>query len=322
MRSIAALVFSASIAFCAPALAQFPKMPDVPGATSAPVAPPAISAEQSALQASIRKLNAYVELLNRTLRASDSLSRYQSWVNPKTGPTGRERIIYGLYSLYDTRGEITKATAALTEQPLMPDLDAAMKDYIAAYSALAPIINEADGYYERQDYKVDKMAEGKAIHKRLVEAAGPYLRERARVDELFAREKKQADLLQLAAIEKAEGRKARWHVRNVMNNARDIVDLIPDGKKPVVDMKIFDVSMATYAAAVKEMDTYAAANPNSFFVFESQPRSLLGKLREFRDKLARAKGDIRKARGSDLTWIVNDYNMMISSSQSATQFNK
>lgn len=316
MRAIAILAFPICLSFCGDALAQAPAAPEKPAASTSSTSP------DQALQASIRKLNAYVDLLNRTLRASDSLARYNSWVNARTGPTGRERIIYGLYSLYDTRGEIAKATAALGEVPAMPDLDAAMKDYIAAYSALAPVINEANGYYERQDYKVDKMAEGKALHQRIVAAAGPYLRERDRVDELFAREKKQADLLQLNAIEQAEGRKARWHVRNVMNHARDIINLIPDNKKPVADMKAFDASLAAFGAAVKEMDTYGAANPNSFFVFESQPRSLLGKLREFRDKLARARGDIRRARNSDLTWIVNDYNMMISTSQSATQFSK
>jgi hypothetical protein len=245
MRAIAILAFPVCLSFCGPALAQFPAAPNRPAATA-----PASSPEQAALQASIRKLNAYVDLLNRTLRASDSLARYNSWVNAKTGPTGRERIIYGLYSLYDTRGEIAKATAAMSEAPAMPELDAAMKDYIAAYSALAPVINEANGYYERQDYKVDKMAEGKTLHQRIAAAAGPYLRERERVDQLFAREKKQADLLQLNAIEQAEGRKARWHVRNVMNHARDVINLIPDSKKPVADMKAFDASLAAFGAAV------------------------------------------------------------------------
>jgi len=213
-----------------------------------------------------------------------------------------------------------KSLAAANGAPAMPDLDAAMKSYAAAYSALAPVITEANAYYERQDYKADKMAEGKALHKKLVAAAGPFLAERAKADALFAREKKQTDVLQLAAIEKAEGRKARWHVRNVMNAARDIMDLIPNRTSPVADMKAFDTTLAAYAAAVKEMDSYAAANPNSFFVFESQPRSLLGKLREFRDKLASAKGDLRRAKGGDITWIVNDYNMMVSSSQNATRF--
>lgn len=123
-------------------------------------------------------------------------------------------------------------------------------------------------------------------------------------------------------IEQAEGKKARWHVSNVMLRARKVMDLMPSNEKPVVDMTAFAAAVLAYAGAVKEMDAYGAANPNSFFVFESQPRSLLGKLREFRDKLQKSKGDARKGAGRDMTWIVNDYNMMVSTSRNATQFAK
>ena len=307
MRFLASLLFAFGLVAAVPAAAQSPAA--------------AVDQESADLQASIRKLNAYVELLNRTLRATESINRYQSWVNIKTGPTGRERIVYGLYSLYDVRTLVEKASAATTEKPAMPALDAQMTSYIAAYQALAPVITEANGYYERQDYKVDHMAEGKSLHARLVATAPAYLTEREKVDVLFAREKARTDMLELSAIEKREGRKARWHVTNVMIRARGIVDLLPDSKKPQVEMPAFDAALADYGAAVKDMDMFGAANPNSFFVFESQPRTLLGKLREFRDKLARARGDGRRA-GSDLTWIVNDYNMMINTSRSATQFNR
>ncbi len=130
---------------------------------------------EAGLRAATKKFNAYVEFLNRTLRASESLDRYKSWVNMQTGPTGRERIIYGLYDTYDTTRETAAATAALTQEPLLPELDAAMRDYIAANGVLGPILNEANGYYERADYKVDKMAEGKALHAKIVAAAGPFL---------------------------------------------------------------------------------------------------------------------------------------------------
>mgnify|MGYP001438209930 CR=1 FL=1 len=43
----------------------------------------------AALDASIRKANAYVALMNRTLRASESWSRYASWVDVKKWPTGK-----------------------------------------------------------------------------------------------------------------------------------------------------------------------------------------------------------------------------------------
>lgn len=282
----------------------------------------AASDEDVALKAATHKFNAYVAFMNRTLRAVESLDRYKSWVNMKTGPTGHERIIYGLYSVYDTKDETAKATAALTQDPLLPELDAAMRDYIAANTSLGPVLNEANAYYERADYKVDKMAEGKALHARIVAAAEPFLAARARLESVFRTEKAKVDAQELVAIEKREGRKANWHVADVMIRARQVVDLLPSAGKPVVDLPTFDTALTNYAGAVKDMDTYGAANPNSFFVFESQPRSLLSKLREFRDKIGPAKGDARRGGADDLTWIVNDYNSMVSSSQNATQFAK
>ena len=297
---------------CLAATTALAQAPIPAGQTAAPSA--------NAGQVTIGKLNAYVDLLNRTLRAQESLARYQSWVNMKTGPTGHERIIYGLYALYDVRDEIAKAEAAMTQPPAMPQLDAEMTSYIAAYKALAPAITEADSYYERQDYRVDKMAQGKVLHAKLAVAGPAFLMERKKADALFKVEKAKSDTAELLAIEARDGRKAHWHVTNVMIEARRLVDLLPTDEKPVVDMPGFHEALARYADAVKAMDGYGAANPNSFFTFEDQPRSLLGKLREFDDKLAQAKGDARRGAGRDLVWIVNDFNMMVSSAQSATTF--
>lgn len=282
---------------------------------------PADNDATARLNAVTTKFNAYVDFLNRTLRASESIARYKSWVNWTTGPTGRERIIYGLYDVYDTSGEAAKATAATTAEPSMPELDGAMRDYIAANAALGPILTEANGYYERADYKVDKMAEGKSLHVRIVAAAGPFLSARAKVDALIRDAKDKVDLERLASIEKEEGRSARWHVANVMLRAQRVMDLMPSDARPVVNLDAFHAAMTDYGAAVKDMDAFGAGRPNAFFVFASEPRSLLGKLRDFQKAIDGVKGDARRAGGDQITWIVNDYNMMVTTSQTATQFN-
>ncbi|WP_343313119.1 YiiG family protein [Brucella sp. BE17] len=288
-----------------------------------PTASFAQTADDSDTNAAIEKMNAYVSLLNRTIRASESLNRYESWVNMKKGPTGKERIVYGLYSLYDVRKEIETAQEATAADPKIPELDAAMVNYIAAYQKLAPVIEKANKYYERKDYMSDKYAEAKVFHKQIVEAAPDFLKERKRVDALVTVEKGKLDLAELAALEKTHGKKASWHVRNVMIRANAVIDLLPDNDKPVVDMDAFGKAMDAYAGAVREMDDYATENPNSFHVFESRPASLLGKLRGLQEKLTKTKGDARKGNAaSDLQWIVNDYNLMVSTSQSATIFSK
>lgn len=281
------------------------------------------SAEQQALGAAIAKSNAVIALMNRTLRAVESWTRYTSWVNLKTGPTGRERYIdYGLYGLYDVRDEIAKARAAAGQPPLVPELDATVLRYVAAYEALAPLLTAANGYYERKDYKSDKMAEGKLLHEKMVPAAQAFLAERAAIERHMQVFKSDIDKRALAAIEAEEGKSARWHVKNVMVEAGRMMQLMPSNAAPVVDLARYDERLAVYAAAVKELDLFAEAYPGKFSAFEGQPRSLLGKLRDLRDKLGRAKGDARRGGGGDLTWIVNEYNMMVSSSEMATRFGR
>ena len=80
--------------------------------------------------------------------------------------------------------------------------------------------------------------------------------------------------------------------------------------------------MIDFGAAVKDMDAYGADHPNAFFVFTSEPRSLLAKLRDFQETIDAVKGDARRAGGDQITWIVNDYNMMVTTSQTATQFDR
>jgi hypothetical protein len=234
------------------------------------------------------KLNTYVGFMNRTLRASESLERYDSWVDMKKGPTGKEKIIYGLYSLYDVGEQASSVISATEADPRLPKLDAAMAAYVETYQQLAPVIERANKYYERQDYKSDKMV----------------------------------DLASLAALEKSEGRKSRWHVRNVMFRAEAVMDLMPTNEHPVAKMTDFKQALDEYAGAVREFDDYSLQHPGSFHVFESRPASLLSKLRDLDEKLAKAKGDARKGAGEDLQWLVSEYNTMVSTAATATTFAK
>ncbi|MCZ8314693.1 YiiG family protein [Phreatobacter sp.] len=279
-------------------------------ATRAPAAPDA------ELQAAIAKSNAYTALMNRTLRAIESWQRYRSWVNIQQGPTGRERYIsYGLYSLYDVRSELEKAEAATAQEPAIPDLDDAMRRYIQSYRELAPLITRANGYYERKDYEDDRMALGRELHRQMVPAAEAFLKDRADVEAAMRVFRTDLNRRELADIERREGRSARWHVRNVLIAARGVMDLMPSNDAPRVNMAAFDAAIAAYAAALREMDKLKETDPDGASIIDSQASSWLGSLREYRQKLARANGDGRRAAGHESMWIVNNYNMMVSMSE-------
>lgn len=302
-----------------PALAQSAPQPAVPSPSTLGQPAPR-PARDPALQEAIAKSNAYIELMNRTLRAKESWGRYTSWVNLKTGPTGKERYItYGLYSLYDVRSEIEKANAATLAEPKTPELDATVLRYIKAYETLAPLITKAAAYYERQDYKADGAAEGKALHAQLVPAAETFLAERVALDLLMKQFSRDLNRRELATL---DPKSPQYQVKIVMIGAEEMIELMPSQDKPIVDMKVYDEALARYAASVRAFDEWNQANPGKLSSFDSAPGRFLGKLREFQTKLARAKGDARRGAGQDLVWIVNDYNMMISSSQMALRFSR
>ncbi|PTM62081.1 YiiG family protein [Phreatobacter oligotrophus] len=275
------------------------------------------AAPDAELQAAIAKSNAYTALMNRTLRAIESWQRYRSWVNIQQGPTGRERYIsYGLYSLYDVRSELEKAEAATAQEPAIPDLDDAMRRYIQSYRELAPLIARANGYYERKDYEDDRMALGRELHRQMVPAAEAFLKDRTDVEAAMKVFRTDLNRRELAGIERREGRSSRWHVRNVLIAARGVMDLMPSNESPRVDLAAFDGAIAAYAAALREMDKLKETDPDGASILDSQASSWLGSLREYRQKLARANGDGRRAAGHESMWIVNNYNMMVSMSES------
>jgi hypothetical protein len=133
----------------------------------APLAAPIATAQTAP---GVEKINAYVGCINRlSARSYQSRSRYFSWA-AKRGPTGKERIIYGTYTIYDTSDCRKNVEMANGLEPHDAALEAAASAYAAAVGALEPLLKEADDYYSQQDYKDDKMAKGKALHPRLVAA--------------------------------------------------------------------------------------------------------------------------------------------------------
>ena len=259
VRSKLIVLPCAALAFVAPAVAEPSNTapPDKP----AVAAPTAATSNAAALAATARKFDADVTFMNRTLRVVDSLARYRSWVNMRTGPTGRERIVYGLYAPYDVTEERAAAEKAIAAPPSLPDLDEAMRATIAANDKLAPTLTRADGYYSRGDYKLDHMAEGRALHTAIAADGAAFLAARARLEGVMRVQKLAFDQIRLATIEKGEGRKARWHVGNVMMRGKVALDALDPGGDGRVDVAALDGAMTQFGEAVRGLDDYAAAHP-------------------------------------------------------------
>ncbi len=304
-RLFQAASVAGTLCLAAPALAQQPPAPVSLGLSAIPEAETAKY---------VAKSNASVGLLNTSIRASDSWRRYLSWADAKRGPTGKERIIYGMYSVSvsSAKDAVAKARESAAAEPAIPALDGAMKDLASAFEAIVPILNEGDAYYERKDYMSDKMAGGQALHAKLVPAAMTFLAARARLEALQEQFKEVIDTQELARLEKTEGKSVKWHTRRVMMTAKKAVDLMPNDPRKPGDMKAFDAALAAFGDATRDFDTAVRESGKSNSI-DSAPRDILGQLREIRDKIAKRRADPRFY-SMDYNMVINRYNMMISMS--------
>jgi hypothetical protein len=255
-------------------------------------------------------------------RAYDSRARYFSWVG-KNGPTGKERIIYGTYTIYDTadcRRNVEKANAL---DPRDAELEAAALAYAEAVAKLEPLLQEADDYYSQQDYKDDRMAKGKALHPRLVAAWNAFASadQKLRSGVEAINDKRAAE--QLAEIERSEGRKARYHVEALMAHAKRVLRA-QDTEKP--DLAAVTQALNEYESIVKAAEQLSGAEGDakigSMFVRSAKSFLVTAKhlMRRIRDKVPYSSGDkmMLSAGGG---WMVEgsrprllrDYNQLIES---------
>jgi len=259
----------------------------------------------------ITKNNAYVKLLNESLRARDSWDRYLSWVNLERGPTGKERIIYGLYSVgaSSAKESIAAARKAADSAPSAPALDAAAKELAATFETVFPIMNEANDYYDRKDYMSDNASGAKRLHGQLVPAARAFMAARDKMENLQEELKDKLDGLELARIEKTEGKQYRWHMKRTMTLAKKAVDLMPKDPRHPGDMKDFDSAIMRLADAAREFDAYVR-NSGKSGAFDHYPRDIVGRLREIKEKIAKRQAD-PTFYSMDYNGVVSSYNMMI-----------
>ena len=268
-----------------------------------------------------QKINAYVGCINRlSERSYDSRARYFSWVG-KEGPTGKERIIYGLYTIYDTSGCKKNVEQANAVEPRLPELEAAASAYATAVAALEPLLKEADDYYTQENYKDDRMAKGRALHPRLVAAwdafAAADQQLRAGLDVL---QDKQA-VERLAEIESIEGRKERCHIEALMMLAKRVMRT---ESAALPDLTQITQALVDYEAMVKAAEEYAAANKSnkigSSFIGAAKEFLTTGKqlMRRVRDKVPYSSGD-QMMLGAGSGWMVEgspaclmrDYNQLV-----------
>lgn len=304
--------------------------PSTPRAPQAPAAEPKAPEPAKAPDTVASKLEAYIECYNSVdTRAHDSIRRYASWIKDmKVGPTGKERLVYGLYTLSDSsvascQKDVT-AAAALT--PAVANLDDAARAYVAALMPLNEKINEADKYYERQNYKDDKFAQGKAMHAPLAQAMKDFDAASSAFSKALDVENDKQLAAQLQRVEQAEGRKWQYWRMATMAEAKRLVQILSDDTFNVEEAT---TKMAAFEKAADELAAYAKAHEDEIPMMGSMMDSEVEsfrvaakeRLRRVRDKTPYSTGE-RMNVGTQGEWMVNgspgklvrEYNQLISAS--------
>jgi hypothetical protein len=277
-----------------------------------------------------QKINAYVGCINRLSdRSYSSRQRYFSWVG-KDGPTGKERIIYGTYTIYDTTDCKRRVEKGNALEPHQAELEAAASAYVEAVVALEPLLKEADEYYRQENYKDDGMAKGKALHPRLVAAWDAFAKADQKLRAELDVHQDQEAARRLVQIEKTEGIKDRYHIEAVMISAKRLQQA---NNATPPDLAAITEAVSNYEAILKATEDYGSANKDakigSSFVSDAKTFLTTAKqlMRRLRDKVDYSHGDklMLKSGGG---WMVEgsparlrrDYNQLISSYNRGARF--
>lgn len=210
------------------------------------------------------KLNGPIECINnasgQVFRTRD---RYVSWFpDAKAGPTGNEKIVYGLYKITPTFVERCKKELAgyrKVKEPPTADLDKLADAYEAKLDAVVPLVEAATKYYEGKEYQDDKLAKAKTMHPALFKAFEEFgAADQALRGEIRKLKAGMADR-ELAKVEKEQGKKLRWnHLKT--NMVAETVVQMGDEDPTKLDTAAFEKRIAECEAQVDALDAYVKAN--------------------------------------------------------------
>ena len=256
------------------------------------------------------------------------MQRYAQWVQDMdVGPTGKERNIYGTYTVSEHAVQkCSEITALADAKPAIAELDGVAKAYATTLNVWAAQLQEADKYYTNQDYKDDNMTKGKAMHADFVAAYKAFDEASDKFSDALDEVGRKRQVSQLAAVEKAEGKKFRyWHLATSLN-AESLVNHLAENE--------FDVEKAQALIQAYEEGSEALKNhvksgekdiPVVFSMYENKLDSFLTsakkRMRRVRDKEAYSTGEMMNINNGS-GWMVEgsperllrDYNELVDAS--------
>jgi hypothetical protein len=284
----------------APQAAAHAASPDGKAPSPAAAETPAAAAEADASASASDKLGLYIECYNRLdSSAHSSISRYSSWVKDmKTGPTGKETIVYGLYKIDPDATQSCKKdfAQAASQAPAMATLDADGQAYIQALDALSTVVQEANTYYDRGNYKDDGFAKGKQLHPQLVARMETFEAASAKFSDELDVQNDQVLEARMRQLEKEQGRTLPYLQMAAMSRAKQLIGFI---QADTFDAAKAAERMDAYEKSADELQAYVTAHKDAVPMMWSSYASALEtyrkaakeRIRRIRDHVAYTHGE-------------------------------
>lgn len=194
--------------------------------------------------------------------------------------------------------------ASNVKEPKMGDVDTAIAAFAPFALELSKTISAASAYYQREEYKQDKFAKGKALHKQLVEQFAKLADLQDKVGDAIIAYRKEhvVDASKLSESEKAA------HV--ALEDARSAMQLLLAKK---IDAAAYKAQLTKLTASMEAFKAAAVAHPS-----EPWEKALLPSLESFM-KRASAVNVTEKGLTSDEVYAVaGPFTSVIEANQRAT----
>jgi hypothetical protein len=236
----------------APAPAEKPAAPAETAAAEAP------SVDDNALN---QKLGKYIDCYNRmTSSVVRTQKRYFSWVDEKTGPTGKERNVYGLYEISFVDQCEKDIAAGNAAKPEIPELHAEATAYQTAATELAKQVNEAVRYYDQNDYKDDKWEKAKTFHTALVAGFEKFKTANEAFEKRIRQLNDEVSLRELEKLEKDPNARLEALTRRTMHEAKGLLQFIEIESIDALDADAYEAKLKALDTAITALRTYTETN--------------------------------------------------------------
>ena len=177
----------------------------------------------------VEKTVLYTKALSAARIVQKSYDRYASWLDVKTGPTGKEKTVEGIPDMTAAVQEISDAGATGPGMwPPLPTVDAAAQKLAQAASALAPVVKSASDYYAQKKYKTDAAKHGQELHAQMLPMFEQFFGSEVAMRRELSAVLEDVERRNLAQIEKEHGKNYDWHLRNFLFAAKTLADLLPN----------------------------------------------------------------------------------------------